>query len=151
MRRHGLLRRGLDVESKASGMDVRERLFNPYEKALEAMLVGRNAGFTPDGRPDEKYLVLYRLVRECDHLTRSLVEGSDRMSDRFSSYARAIRLGHLGEDPTAYGTVRDITQNTARLEASRDALFDDLKASYGGGATLEQYKEALAKAFHEAR
>jgi hypothetical protein len=132
-------------------MDVRERLFNPYEKALDAVLAGRDAGFTPEGRPDEKYLVLYRLVRECDHLTRSLVEGADRMSERFSAYSRAVRLGHLGEDPTAYGTVRDIAQNTAKLEVSREALFDDLKASYAGNGTLEQYKDALAKAFHDAR
>lgn len=96
-----------------------------YENAIKAIL---QKEYKELSFSDKELLAM---AYDCDQSLQNLIDDSRRFQKYFGEYTESLLSGRIVDCPSKYGSLSDLTSNSAFLAAKSDALATLVRASYG--------------------
>jgi len=109
-----------------------------YETAVAALLT--SLGVDPVATPNYRIL---DVAEQVDQLIFTIAEDSARLARNLTKFAEEV--AHVNYDvtpPTQSSLIADITENTGRLRAKREGLYD-LVAAVHGAEALKTFRRSI--------
>jgi len=110
-----------------------------YETAVTALFTSLGV----DDRAEHTAWLLLHAAGQVDNLIFTIAEDSARLARNLTKFAEEV--AHVNYDvtpPTQSSLIADITENTGRLRAKREGLYD-LVAAVHGAEALKTFRRSV--------